>query len=98
MSKPEDTAKLAIRPRPTVAVTLSIPVETLESLQRIATRRDMSPEALIKLYVGQGLRQDMSRLFSNRIMETTAEVLARYIPSEEERSAILREIQGKAPD
>ncbi|MBA4160164.1 MAG: hypothetical protein H0X65_22295 [Gemmatimonadetes bacterium] len=50
----------------------------------------------MKLYIGQGLRQDTSRLFSERILETTARVLARHISSEEERTAILREIQGEA--
>lgn len=56
----------------------------------------MSLDALLKFYVGQGLRQDAARLFSERIMQTTAEVLARHIPSEAERSAILREIRGEA--
>lgn len=56
----------------------------------------MEPDELLKFYIGQGLRQDAARLFSERIMETTAEVLARHIPSEEERSAILREIRGEA--
>ncbi len=64
-------------------------------IRRVAGTRDMSPEALLKFYIGQGLRQDAARLFSERIMETTAEVLARHIPSEEERSAILREIRGE---
>jgi hypothetical protein len=65
-------------------------------LREVAATRDMSAEALMKLYIGQGLRQDTSRLFSERILETTARVLARHISSEEERSAILREIQGEA--
>ncbi len=62
----------------------------------MAATRDMSAEVLMKLYIGQGLRQDTSRLFSERILETTARVLARHISSEEERTAILREIQGEA--
>ncbi|HEU4885179.1 MAG TPA: hypothetical protein VFT45_23155 [Longimicrobium sp.] len=77
-------------------MTLSIPSDTLEMVRRVADTRDMSPDALLKFYVGQGLRQDTARLFSERILQTTAEVLARHIPSEEERSAILREIQGEA--
>lgn len=81
-----------MRGRPSQAVTLSIPSDTLELVRRVAATRDMSPEALLKFYVGQGLRQDAARLFADRIMETTAGVLARHIPSEEERSTILREI------
>jgi hypothetical protein len=96
MSNPEEPGTLRLRPRPSEAVTLSIPVETLELIRRVAETRDMSPDALLKFYVGQGLRLDAARLFSERIMQTTAEVLARHIPSEEERSAILREIQVEA--
>jgi hypothetical protein len=86
-----------LRTRPSEGVTLSIPSDTLDLIRRVATTRDMSSDALLKLYIGQGLRQDAARLFSERIMQTTAEVLARHIPSEAERSAILREIRGEAP-
>jgi hypothetical protein len=96
MSNPDEPRSLRIRRRPSETVTLSIPSDTLEMVRRVAGTRDMSPDALLKFYVGQGLRQDAARLFSERIMQTTAEVLARHIPSEEERSAILREIQGEA--
>jgi hypothetical protein len=96
MSNPDEPGTLRLRPRPSERVTLSIPTDTLELVRRVAETRDMSPDALLKFYVGQGLRQDAARLFSERIMQTTAEVLARHIPSEEERSAILREIRGEA--
>lgn len=96
MSKPDEPGTLRLRPRPSESVVLSIPSDTLETIRRVAATRDMAPDALLKLYIGQGLRQDAARLFSERIMQTTAEVLARHISSEEERSAILREIQGEA--
>jgi hypothetical protein len=96
MNKPEETGALRLRSRPSEAVSLSIPLDTMQTVRRVADMRDMSPEALLKFYIGQGLRQDASRLFSERILETTAEVLARHIPSDEERSAIMREIRGDA--
>ena len=96
MNRPDEPATLRLAPRPSESVRLSIPVDTLETVRRVAETRDMSPEALLKFYIGQGLRQDASRLFSERILETTAEVLARHIPSDEERSAIMREIRGSA--
>lgn len=96
MSELEEFGTFRPRPRASEPVTLSIPSDTLELIRRVAATRDMSPEALLKFYIGQGLRQDAARLFSDRIMETTAEVLARHIPSEEERSAILREIHSEA--
>jgi hypothetical protein len=96
MSKPDEVTELRLRPREAESVTLTIPAEALAALREVAATRDMSAEALMKLYIGQGLRQDTARLFSERILETTARVLARHISSEEERSAILREIQGEA--
>lgn len=89
----EETMKLTFRSRPSETVTLVIPADTLKSLQKIAATHDMSVEALIKLYVGQGLRQDLARNFSERILERTAEVLSRHIKSEQELSNILNEIR-----
>jgi len=44
----------------------------------------------------QGLRQDLAKQFADRLLETTAQVLARHIQSAEEVSAIMREIRGGA--
>jgi hypothetical protein len=59
----EEEAALKIRPRPSEAVTIEVPKETLEALRRVAESRDMSPQALIKFYVGQGLRHDLAEQF-----------------------------------
>ncbi|MGI9180615.1 MAG: hypothetical protein ACR2H9_08965 [Longimicrobiaceae bacterium] len=96
MNKLDEVTDLRMHPRPTQSVTLVIPTEALDALREVAATRDTTPEALMKLYIGQGLRQDTARLFSERILETTARVLARHIPSEEERAAILREIEDEA--
>ncbi len=95
MNTPEEEIVLQLHPRSTESVLLQIPADALLALEKVADSRDMSVQALLKLYVGQGLRQDAARLFSERVMETTAQALARHIPSEEVRSAILREIQGE---
>lgn len=92
----DDTPPLRFRPRATESVTLEIPADTLDALRRVATQRDMSDVALLKFYIGQGLRQDLSHLFAERVLETTAQVLARHLQSEEEVAAILREIRGAA--
>ncbi len=96
MTRSDEAEQLEPRPRPTQVLALTLPRDTLASLRRVAGWRDMRPEALLKLYIGQGLRQDASRISSARILETTEEVLARHIPSEEQRAAILREIRGEA--
>ena len=46
----------------------------------------MSVEALVKLYIGQGLRQDLARLFADRVLETTAQVLTHHLQSDAEVS------------
>jgi hypothetical protein len=79
MKKPEEEFKLHIQPRPTEIVSLEIPKDTLESLNRVAASRDMSLQALLKFYIGQGLRQDIAKLFGDRVLETAAEVLAKHI-------------------
>jgi hypothetical protein len=55
----EEGFPLNIKPRPTTSISLSIPNDTLRSLEQVAAHRDMSVNALIKFYVGQGLRQDL---------------------------------------
>jgi hypothetical protein len=93
--KAEEGFELNFRSRTNTPVTLEIPADTLASLEKTATSRDMSVEALIKLYVGQGLRQDLTKLFADRVLEKTAQVLTRHIQSEEEVSEILKEIRVK---
>ena len=88
--------ELKLKPRPSQSVPLQIPTDTLNSLQKVALNRDMSVEALMNFYIGQGLRQDVAKLFSEQVLATTAQVLARRISSQDELAAILREIQGEA--
>jgi hypothetical protein len=96
MSSPDEITFLRFHPVPTETVELPIPTKALVALRNVAEARDMSLEALLRFYIGQGLRQDTARLFSERILDTTERVLARHIASEDERSAILREIRGEA--
>lgn len=95
MNNPEENLKLHLRPRVTEAVSIQVPVDVLESLRKVADSREMPLEALLRLYIGRGLRQDLTKLFSERVLETTAQVLARHIQSEEEISTILQEIQAE---
>lgn len=96
MKKPEEELTLHLRPRPTETVSLEIPKDTVEALQRVAASRDMTTQALLRFYIGQGLRQDLAKHFADRLLETTAQVLARHLQSPEEVSAILQEIRGGA--
>jgi hypothetical protein len=99
MKKPDEVVKteegfeLKLRSRPSSTLAVRVPNETLASMEKVAIGRDMSVEALAKFYIGQGLRQDLARIFANRVLETTAQVLTRHIQSEEEVSEIIREIR-----
>lgn len=95
MNLPEEEFTLQLHPRTQETVSLEIPIDTLDSLKKIAQNRDMSTIALLKFYIGQGLRQDLAKLFSNRVLEATAQVLARHIQSAEEISDILQEIRSE---
>ncbi len=97
MKTPEqEQPELQLRPRETETVQLEVPRDALASLDRVAEHRDMSRDALLKLYVGQGLRQDLSKQYAERVLATAATVLARHLESREEASEILREIQAES--
>ncbi len=45
-------------------VTLQIPEKAMRSLRRVAERRSLPIEAVMKFYIGQGLRQGVTDLFA----------------------------------
>lgn len=100
MKKPEaeleEEFEIKFRPRETETVSVAIPKDTLTSLKEVAASRDMSVQALLKFYIGQGLRHDVARLFGDRVLETTEQVLARHIQSQEDISSIIQEIRSEA--
>ncbi|CCQ58390.1 MULTISPECIES: hypothetical protein [Crocosphaera] len=65
MNNTNEEITLKIKPRPSENISISIPKDTLKSLQTIADNQDMSIEALLKFYIGKGLRQDLAKLSSN---------------------------------
>ena len=84
---------LKFRKRESEDIVLEIPKDVLASLEKVAKMRDLSVHALLKLYIGQNLRQDLANYFSNNILERTEEVLSRHLQSKEEVSEILHEIK-----
>lgn len=102
MSNLEDAFELAenlelkVRPREAETISLQIPKDTLESLRKVAAQKEMSLEAVLKSYVGKCLRQELSQLFANQVLDSTAKVLARYHHTEDEVAQILQEIRLEA--
>jgi predicted DNA-binding protein len=58
----------------TKETSIGIPKETLEALEKVAKRKDLPLKALLKFYVGQGLRNDLSQ-------EETAELALKRLKS-----------------
>ena len=81
MKKPEvrqrEKFDLKFRPRETETVSMNIPKDALDSLKQVAADRDMSVQALLKFYIGQGLRQDVARFayFSDRERHNDRQIL-----------------------
>ncbi|ACK71954.1 conserved hypothetical protein [Gloeothece citriformis PCC 7424] len=67
MNKPEEEYKLQLHSRPKESILLEIPQDTLDSLKKIAHSRDMSLEALLRFYIGQGLRQELAKVTEEKI-------------------------------
>lgn len=64
--------------RPMTPITLRMPEDVVEDLQRIAPQLGFSGyQPLIRAYVGQGLRQDLTRLETSSL-EAFAESLRRH--------------------
>ncbi len=51
--------KLAFRERESVEVKLDIPKDVLESLEKIAGKKNLSVESVLKFFIGQGLRNEL---------------------------------------
>lgn len=69
MQKTEEGFELRLRPRAMETISIDIPKDALNSLRKVAAIRDMSEQALLRFYVGQGLRQDLSKLFKQSLVQ-----------------------------
>ena len=57
----EEGFALKFYPRETKTVSLKLSADVIDVLRKKAEERDMPFEALLKFYIGQGLRQDLSK-------------------------------------
>lgn len=89
----EEGYRLKFRERENIEISLTIPKDVLTSLEKVAARRGFDVHALLKLYIGHELRQDLAKLHSENVLERTREVLSKHIKSTEEVSQIIKEIK-----
>ena len=76
------------------SVSIELPRTAIASLEKVAQNKDMSVKALLKFYIGQGLRQDLSDLSANHLLDAVAEVLSDRLGSQAD--AVMREIHQKS--
>jgi hypothetical protein len=57
----EEGFALKFYPRETKEISLQLSTDTVDLLRKKAEEREMTLEALLKFYIGQGLRQDLSK-------------------------------------
>lgn len=74
--KASDLKKRLKKDRPMVSISLRIPEDVVADLKRLAPQLGFSGyQPLMRAYVGQGLREDLSRLESASSMEGFVESL-----------------------
>lgn len=63
----ERLKKRLVKDRPMTSITLRIPVDVVESMKIIAPRKGFSGyQALLKSYIGEGLRHDEAQFSSDK--------------------------------
>ncbi len=89
-----DDFRLHIHQEELADITLQVPEKALRSLTRVAERRELPIEAVIKFYISKGLREDLADLFAGDVIEKTEHVLSKHLKSKKEVSAIIHEIKN----
>lgn len=83
--------------RPMTMVSIRIPNDVIEDLKRVAPMLGFSGyQALMKAYIGQGLRADLERLESSVEIAALIETLKKKGVKEEIISSAMAEVQGSA--
>lgn len=85
--------KLEIKARPSKMVSLRIPLETLEQLKEVAELKDLGYQALLKLYIGEGLRKDLSAMKSHSLMNETENLLRKHLGNDRKLHTILNKLR-----
>lgn len=70
---------LLTKDRPTTTITLKIPVDVMQDLEKAAEEKEMSnAEALIQFYVGKGLRKDLAEIRRKHSVEQAKQILEKH--------------------
>ncbi len=84
--------------RASTRVDVSIPDDVLATLHDVAAHRDMSLEALLRLYIGSGLRGDLARFYQDDLVLAVERVLETEGMPEEQVGRVIREIRDQVKE
>jgi hypothetical protein len=80
--------------RPIATISIRMPEDVVENLKRVASILGFSRyQPLIRVYIGQGLRQDLERLDRNPGLERLVESLRRQGVTEEVLNTAMAEMR-----
>jgi hypothetical protein len=83
--------KRLAKDRPMIAVTLRMPGDVVEDLKRIAPMKGFTGyQALIRAYVGAGLREDLERYENSRLQKVLEQLRDEGVPEDVLRKAVKR--------
>lgn len=84
--------------RPMTMVSIRMPDDVIDDLKRVAPMLGFSGyQALMKAYIGQGLRSDLERLEGSIELSALIESLRKKGVNDEIISSALAEVQNSAP-
>jgi hypothetical protein len=83
--------KRLAKDRPMIAITLRMPGDVVEDLKRIAPMKGFTGyQALIRAYVGSGLREDLERYENSRLQKVLEQLRDEGVPEDVLRKAVKR--------
>ncbi len=86
------------KPTKTMMVSMRMPVHVVEDLKRLAPLKGMTGyQALIKYYVGMGLRRDLETLWLQEVPERIEGILDKSGLSGDVRNDLLEQLLGIVP-
>ena len=88
--------QLEIKERPSKMVSIRIPLDTLEQLKEVAVSRELGYQSLLKLYIGEGLRRDITEMKKHTILNETENLLRKHLDDDKTVNTILRKLKKVA--
>ena len=85
--------KLEIKERPSKMVSLRIPLDTLEQLKVVAASKELGYQSLLKLYIGEGLRKDITTMKANTLINKTENLLRKHLDDDRKLHTILKKLR-----